>query len=227
MSGSTNDQGKFETRAIHAGQAPDPQTGAVMVPVYLTSTYAQSSPAKPIGGYEYSRTHNPTRTALQDCLASLEKGTWGLCYSSGLAATNALADRLVPGDHVVAGDDLYGGTYRLFTKVFERYGIGFTFVDTTDVEAVRAAFTPATRMLYVETPSNPLLRLTDLGAMADAIVRETGARGIRSVMEEAMLQIMYDIPSRSDVRKVIISEDTILKILGENWLRILDAAKQE
>lgn len=167
MSGSTDDHGQFETRAIHAGQAPDPQTGAVMTPVYLTSTYAQSSPAKPIGGYEYSRTHNPTRTALQDCLASLEGGTWGLCFASGMAATNALADRLVPGDHVVAGDDLYGGTYRLFTKVFERYGIGFTFVDTTDPGAVRAAFTAKTRMLYVETPSNPLLRLTDLAAMAE------------------------------------------------------------
>ncbi len=167
MSGSTDDDDQFETRAIHAGQAPDPQTGAVMTPVYLTSTYAQSSPGKPIGGYEYSRTHNPTRTALQDCLASLEGGTWGLCYASGLAATNALADRLVPGDHVVAGDDLYGGTFRLFSKVFERYGIGFSFVDTTDPETVRAAFTDSTRMLYVETPSNPLLRLTDLTAMAE------------------------------------------------------------
>ncbi len=167
MSGSTDDPGRFETRAIHAGQAPDPQTGAVMTPVYLTSTYAQSSPGKPIGGYEYSRTHNPTRTALQDCLASLENGTWGLCFASGLAATNALADRLVPGDHVVAGDDLYGGTFRLFTKVFERYGIAFSFVDTTDPRAVRAAFTDSTRMLYVESPSNPLLRLTDLRAMAE------------------------------------------------------------
>ncbi len=167
MSGSTDDPGRFETRAIHAGQAPDPQTGAVMTPVYLTSTYAQSAPGKPIGGYEYSRTHNPTRTALQDCLASLEGGAWSLCYASGLAATNALASRLVPGDHVVAGDDLYGGTYRLFTKVFERYGIGFTFVDTTDPGAVQAAFSGKTRMLYVETPSNPLLRLTDLAAMAE------------------------------------------------------------
>ena len=161
------DDTRFETRAIHAGQDPDPQTGAVMTPVYLTSTYAQTEPAKPMGGYEYSRTHNPTRTALEENLASLEGGGWGLCFSSGLAATNALMDRLTPGDHVVAGDDLYGGTYRMFTKVFERYGIQFTFVNTTNTENVRAALKPNTRYVYVESPSNPLLRLTDIAACAE------------------------------------------------------------
>jgi cystathionine gamma-lyase len=161
-----NTKGRFETRAIHAGQAPDPVTGAVMTPVYMTSTYAQRAPGEPIGGYEYSRTHNPTRTALEQNLASLEGGAWGLCFASGLAATNALLDRLEPGDHVVAGDDLYGGTYRLFTKVFQRYGIGFSFVNTGDVDQVRAAMTEHTRYVYVETPSNPLLRLTDIGAAA-------------------------------------------------------------
>ncbi len=167
MTTQNNDNSRFETRAIHAGQAPDPVTGAVMTPVYLTSTYAQSAPAQPIGGYEYSRTHNPTRTALEENIASLEGGAWGLAFSSGLAATNALMDRLVPGDHVIAGDDLYGGTYRIFTKVFERYGIQFSFVDTTDAANVRAAMTPATRYVYVETPSNPLLRLTDIAAAAE------------------------------------------------------------
>ncbi|MDP6386705.1 MAG: cystathionine gamma-synthase, partial [Planctomycetota bacterium] len=158
---------RFETRAIHAGQEPDPVTGAVMTPVYMTSTYAQNAPGDPVGGYEYSRTHNPTRTALEENLASLEGGTFGLCFSSGLAATSALLGRFVPGDHIVAGNDLYGGTYRIFTQVYERYGIQFTFVDTTDSDAVRAAVTDATRMVYVESPSNPLLRLTDIASMAE------------------------------------------------------------
>ena len=157
----------FETRAIHAGQKPDPVTGAVMTPVYMTSTYAQNAPGDPIGGYEYSRTHNPTRTALENNLASLEGGTFGLCFSSGLAATSALLGRFVPGDHIVAGNDLYGGTYRIFTQVYERYGIQFTFADTTDPDAVRAAMTDATRMIYVESPSNPLLRLSNISSMAE------------------------------------------------------------
>lgn len=163
---SSQPNDRFETRAIHAGQEPDPQNGAIMTPVYFTSTYKQDAPAQPRQGYEYSRTSNPTRTALQDNLASLEGGAWGLCFSSGLAATNALLDRLVPGDHVVAGHDLYGGTYRIFKRVFERYGIRFTFVDTTQVAAVEAAIEPATRYVYLETPSNPLLRITDIAALA-------------------------------------------------------------
>jgi len=158
---------RFETRAIHAGQAPDPNNGAVMTPVYFTSTYAQDAPAVTREGYEYSRTTNPTRTALEINLASLEGGDWGLCFASGLASTNALMDRLVPGDHVVAGNDLYGGTYRIFTKVFERYGIEFSFVDTTDPANISAALKPSTRYVYVETPSNPLLRLTDISAAAE------------------------------------------------------------
>jgi len=167
MSAPRNAHGRFETLAIHAGQEPDPQTGAVMTPVYLTSTYAQRAPAEPIAGYEYSRTHNPTRTALQENLAALEGAGWGLCFASGLAATNALLDRLAPGDHVVAGNDLYGGTYRIFTKVFERYGVRFTFVDTTDAARVRAALEERTRVVYLETPSNPLLRLTDIRAVSE------------------------------------------------------------
>lgn len=166
MSADNNNEGRFETRAIHAGQAPDPVTGAVMTPVYMTSTYAQRAPGEPIGGYEYSRTHNPTRTALEQNLASLEGGAWGLCFASGLAATNALLDLLKPGDHVVAGDDLYGGTYRIFTQVFQRYGIEFSFVNAGDVDQVSAAMTERTRFVYVETPSNPLLRLTDIQAAA-------------------------------------------------------------
>lgn len=170
-----HNQGQFETRAVHAGQPIDPQTGAVMTPVYFTSTYAQTEPGKPIGGYEYSRTHNPTRTALQDNLASLEGGRFGLAFSSGLSATNALMDTLVPGDKVVAGDDLYGGTYRIFTKVFERYGIEFVFVDTTNLDAVRSSVCAKTKMVYIETPSNPLLRLTDIAGCAE-IARSVGAQ---------------------------------------------------
>jgi cystathionine beta-lyase/cystathionine gamma-synthase len=166
MKNQPSEPERFETRAIHAGQEPDERNGAVMTPVYFTSTYEQDAPAKPRGGYEYSRTSNPTRTALQENLASLEGGAWGLCFSSGLAATNALLDRLVPGDHVVAGNDLYGGTYRLFTRVFERYGIRFSCVDTTDPAAVERAIEEKTRYVYLETPSNPLLRLTDIAAVS-------------------------------------------------------------
>lgn len=158
---------RFETRAIHAGQGPDPKNGAVMTPVYLTSTFAQEAPAVTKQGYEYSRTSNPTRTALEENLASLETGNWGLCFASGLASTNALMDRLNPGDHVVAGNDLYGGTYRIFTKVFERYGIEFSFVDTTDHEKIAEAMKAETKYVYIETPSNPLLNLTDIAKAAE------------------------------------------------------------
>jgi len=161
-----HEQGRFETRAIHAGQEADPQNGAVMTPVYFTSTYKQDAPAKPRGGYEYSRTSNPTRTALEQNLAALENGAWGLCFSSGLAATNALCDRLVPGDHVVAGNDLYGGTYRLFSKVFERYGIRFSYIDTGDARALEQAIEEKTKYVYLETPTNPLLRITDIAQAA-------------------------------------------------------------
>ena len=169
-----NAHGHFETRAIHAGQEPNPANGAVMTPIYMTSTFAQDAPAKPRQGYEYSRTSNPTRDALQENLAALEGGSWGLAYASGLAATNALVERLSPGDHVVAGNDLYGGTWRLFERVFARFGIEFTYVDTTRVEEIAAAVRPRTRYVYVETPSNPLLRLTDLAAAA-RIAKECGA----------------------------------------------------
>jgi cystathionine beta-lyase/cystathionine gamma-synthase len=175
MTTPRNAHGRFETRAIHAGQEPDPQNGAVMTPVYFTSTFKQDAPAQARQGYEYSRTANPTRTALEENLASLEGAAWGLCFASGLAATNALMDRLVPGDRVVAGNDLYGGTYRLFKKVFERYGIDFVFVDTTDLAAVKQAVDAKTRYVYVETPSNPLLNVTDIAGCA-AIARAAGAK---------------------------------------------------
>jgi cystathionine gamma-lyase len=157
---------RFETRTIHGGQEHDPTTGAVMVPIYATSTYAQDSPGVH-KGYEYSRSQNPTRFALERALADLESGTKGLAFASGLAAIATLLDTLSAGDHVIASDDLYGGTYRLFERVRRRSaGLEFSFVDLADLAAVEAAITPATRMIWAETPTNPMLRLADLEAIA-------------------------------------------------------------
>ena len=156
MSEIPHNDGRFETRAIHAGQDFDPSNGAVMTPVYFTSTYKQDFPAELKDGYDYSRTKNPTRNALEMNLASLECAKWGLCFASGMAAIAGLMDRLSPGDHVVAGTDLYGGTYRIFKKVYERNGISFSLVDTTKVDEVKAAMEASTRYLYLESPTNPL-----------------------------------------------------------------------
>lgn len=160
---------KFETLAIHAGQEPDPNNGAVMTPVYLTSTYMQDGIGKPRQGYEYSRTLNPTRKALQDCLAELESGKWGLAFASGMAATDTVLRLLSQGDHVVAGNDVYGGTFRLFDKVLRRFGLDFTFADTTDPENLAEALTPATRIVWLETPTNPLLAVSDIYAVAQIV----------------------------------------------------------
>jgi cystathionine beta-lyase/cystathionine gamma-synthase len=157
---------KFETLAIHAGQQPDPQTGAVMTPIYQTSTYQQDGVGRPRNGYEYSRTQNPTRKALQDCLAALEGGGFGFAFASGLAATNTVIQLLSGGDHVLAGNDVYGGTFRQFEKVHRRFGLDFAYADTTDPENVAEALTPATRLVWLETPTNPLLSMTDIRAVA-------------------------------------------------------------
>ena len=166
MSKIHDHEGRFETRAVHAGQHPEEATGALMTPIFQNSTYQQDRPAELKDGHDYSRTINPTRTALEANLAALESAQWGLCFSSGMSACNTLVGRLSQGDHVVAGNDLYGGTYRLFTQVFERYGMSFTFVDTTDLAQVEAAMTPATKLVMLETPSNPLLRVTDISGAA-------------------------------------------------------------
>ena len=163
------------TRAIHGGQAPDPSTGAVMVPIYATSTYAQSSPGVH-QGFEYSRTHNPTRFAWERCVASLEGGSRGFAFASGLAATATILDLLDSGDHVVAMDDLYGGSYRLFERVRRRSaGLDFSFVDLTDPAKFEAAITAKTKLVWVETPTNPLLKIVDLKAIS-AIARRHGVR---------------------------------------------------
>lgn len=155
---------KFATKAIHAGQEADPTTGAVMTPIYQTSTYKQASPGEH-KGYEYSRGTNPTRKALEDCLAALENGQYGLAFSSGMAATDTVLRLLQPGDEVLTGDDLYGGSYRIFTKVYAQYGIKFVFVNTSDVAAVAAAITDKTKLIWVETPTNPTLKIADIEAI--------------------------------------------------------------
>jgi cystathionine gamma-lyase len=155
----------FSTRAIHAGQAPDPATGAIVVPIYQTSTFAQDGVGKH-RGYEYSRTGNPTRAALERCLAALEGGAYGLAFASGMAAEATIMQLLKPGDHVIAVDDLYGGTYRLFRRVLEPLGISFSFVDGSDLQAVERSVTERTRMIWLESPTNPLLKLVDIEAVS-------------------------------------------------------------
>jgi len=163
----------FETLAIHAGEDPDPATGAVMTPIYQTSTFAQESPGKH-RGYDYSRTDNPTRTAYQACVAALEGGKHALAFASGLAATDCVLHTLKTGDHVLCCDDLYGGTFRIFDKVFKRLGIDFTFVDLSDPKQAEASFRPSTRLLWMETPTNPMLKLLDVAAIS-ALARRKGA----------------------------------------------------
>ena len=163
------------TLAIHAGQSPDPSTGAVMTPIYATSTYAQASPGVH-QGFEYSRTHNPTRFAYERCVAALESGTRGFAFASGMAATSTILELLDSGSHVVAMDDIYGGSYRLFERVRKRTAaLDFSFVDLTDLAAFEAAIRPETRMVWVETPTNPMLKIVDIAAVC-AIARKHGLR---------------------------------------------------
>ena len=169
---------RFNTVCLHAGQEPDPSTGAVVTPIYQTSTYVQEELGRH-KGYEYARTQNPTRSALEANLAAIEAGTAAFAFASGMAAIGAVASMLESGDHVVVSDNVYGGTFRLFDKVLSRYRLTFSYVDTADLAAVDGALTPSTRMLFVETPSNPLMRLTDLAQMAELARR----RGVRLVVD--------------------------------------------
>lgn len=164
---------EFETLAIHAGQEPDRAVGAVMTPIYQTSTYMQNGVGKPRQGYEYSRTKNPTRLALESCLAVLEGGGYGLAFSSGMAATDTVLRLVDSGAHVLAGNDVYGGTFRLFDRVLRRYGLSFDYVDTTDPENIAEALTPQTRLVWLETPTNPLLSVTDIRAAAEIVHAHT------------------------------------------------------
>ena len=185
---SSNEHG-FETRAIHAGQAPDPSNGAIMTPVYLTSTYVQQSPGVH-KGYEYSRSHNPTRKAFEDCVANLEGGTHGFAFASGLSATMIALQLLKSGDHVIAGDDMYGGTFRLFDKVLKPNGYEFSYVDLTKSENIDSAFKPNTKMLWLETPTNPLLKLADI----QALCKKAHAKGVLVAVDNTFMSPYFQRP---------------------------------
>ena len=163
---------KLATKYIHAGTEPDPSTGAIMTPIYQTSTYVQEAPGVN-KGYEYARSQNPTRKALEDAYAQIENGKFGLAFSSGVAATDAVIKLLAPGDEVIAANDMYGGTYRLFTKVFAKFGISFKYVDTTNAENIQSALSVNTKLIWIETPTNPLMNITDIAAVA-AIAKKAG-----------------------------------------------------
>src|SRR6185503_19479143 len=212
----------FATRAIHGGQQHDPTTGAVMVPIYATSTYAQASPGVH-QGFEYSRSHNPTRFALERALADLESGTKGYAFASGLAAIATLLDTLDAGDHVIASHDLYGGSFRLFDKVRARSaGLDFSFVDLADIAAVEAAITPKTKLIWAETPTNPMLRLCDL----EAIAQLAKQRGILAAADNTFaspyvqrpLELGFDLVMHSTTKYVGGHSDVVggALIVGEN-----------
>ncbi|HGN8643099.1 TPA: cystathionine gamma-synthase [Pseudomonas aeruginosa] len=212
----------FATRVIHAGQAPDPSTGAIMPPIYANSTYIQESPGVH-KGLDYGRSHNPTRWALERCVADLEGGNQAFAFASGLAAISSVLELLDAGSHIVSGNDLYGGTFRLFERVRRRSaGHRFSFVDPTDLQAFEAALTPETRMVWVETPSNPLLRLTDLRAIAQLC----RARGIISVADNTFaspyiqrpLELGFDVVVHSTTKYLNGHSDVIggIAIVGDN-----------
>jgi cystathionine gamma-lyase len=180
------------TRALHVGQGPDPSTGAVVVPIHLATTFAQESPGRH-RGFEYSRSGNPTRGNLEACLASLEGAAHGLAFSSGLAATTIVMLLLDPGDHVVFTEDVYGGTFRLFDKVFRRYGLTFTAVDPTDPDAVAAAMTDRTRLVWLESPTNPLLRVVDIDAVSELVHGAGALVAVDSTFASPVLQRPLDL----------------------------------
>ena len=177
----------FETLAIHAGQEPEATTGAVTVPIFQTSTFAQEAVGKD-KGFDYARTNNPTRKALETCLAALESGGWGLAFASGMAGEDAIAHLLNAGDHVVMGDDVYGGTYRLFKRIYERHGVAMTAVDMRDHKATKRAITKKTRLLWIESPTNPLLKVIDIAAMAELAHRSKAIAVVDNTFASPYLQ---------------------------------------
>lgn len=213
---------QLATRAIHAGQQPDPSTGAIMTPIYATSTYVQRSPGEH-KGWEYSRSHNPTRDAYEKCVADLESGKQGFAFASGMAATSTVLELLDSGDHVVAGNDLYGGTFRLFHRVRERSaGLQFSFVPLEDPAALRAAMRPATRMVWVETPTNPMLRIVDIAAAAK-VAHEHGAllvvdNTFATPMLQRPLELGADIVVHSATKYLNGHSDMVggVAVVGEN-----------
>ncbi|MEJ2815661.1 PLP-dependent aspartate aminotransferase family protein [Caulobacter sp. CCG-8] len=212
----------FATRTIHGGQFPDPTTGAVMVPIYATSTYVQSSPGEH-KGFEYSRSHNPTRFAFERCIADLESGAAGFAFASGLAAASTILEILDSGAHVIASDDLYGGSFRLFDKVRKRSaGLTFSFVDMGDLAAIEAAITPATKMIWVETPTNPMLRLADLSGIA-ALAKKHGLITVAdntfaSPFVQRPLELGFDIVMHSATKYLNGHSDVVagVAVVGDN-----------
>jgi cystathionine gamma-lyase len=212
----------FATRTIHGGQFPDPTTGAVMVPIYATSTYVQSSPGEH-KGFEYSRSHNPTRFAFERSIADLESGTAGFAFASGLAAASTILETLDSGAHVIASDDLYGGSFRLFDKVRRRSaGLTFSFVDMADLAAVEAAITPQTRMFWVETPTNPMLRLADLAAIATLAKKHNlvtvADNTFASPFIQRPLELGFDIVMHSATKYLNGHSDVVagVAVVGDN-----------
>lgn len=183
---------KTGTKFIHAGAEPDPSTGAIMTPIFQTSTYVQSAPGKH-KGFEYARSQNPTRQALEEALAIIENGKFGLAFSSGVAATDAVIKLLSPGDEVIAGNDMYGGTYRLFTKVFEKFGIKFLYTDMNDVENVKNHFTPKTKLVWAETPTNPLMNICDIAAIAKLTKQHNALLCVDNTFASPYLQNPLDL----------------------------------
>ncbi|MFA9213990.1 MAG: cystathionine gamma-synthase [Candidatus Methylacidiphilales bacterium] len=183
---------KFATKAIHAGQEPDPTTGAVMTPIYQTSTFWQESPGKH-QGYAYARGKNPTRTALQGCIAALENGKHALCFSSGMGAIDAVVKLLKPGDEVITGNDLYGGTYRMFTKIFANYGIKFHFIDLNNVQNIVASINSNTKLIWIETPTNPTMQIVDIEACAKIANTHNLILGVDNTFASPYLQNPLDL----------------------------------
>ncbi|MCX6182792.1 MAG: cystathionine gamma-synthase [Bacteroidetes bacterium] len=183
---------KFATKAIHAGQEPDPATGAIMTPIYQTSTYVQERPGVH-KGYEYSRTHNPTRTALEKNLAALENGKHGLCFASGLGAMDVLLKTFSPGDEIISSNDLYGGSYRIFVRVFQNYGLKFHFVDMEDPSAINKYINKNTKMIWLETPTNPMMNIIDIAAVADIAKKNKIILGVDNTFASPYLQRPLDL----------------------------------
>jgi cystathionine beta-lyase/cystathionine gamma-synthase len=218
----------FATKAIHVGQTAEPVTGATIVPIFQTSTYTQEMPGVH-KGFDYSRTTNPTRVALESCLASLENAAFGASFASGMAATSAVMNLLSAGDHAVVTDDLYGGTYRLFERVLGKYGLTYTYVDASDTAAVEAAITPATKLIWLESPTNPLLKLADIGAIAETARR----RGVVVVVDNTFatpflqnpLDLGADIVIHSTTKYIGGHSDTVGGFAAMNSKGVYDAVK--
>ena len=216
---SYDENWRFETLTVHAGVEPDPATGAVMTPIYQTSTFAQTG-INEHKGYDYARTANPTRTALQNSVAALERGKHALAYSSGLAAIDNVLRQIRPGEHVISGNDVYGGTFRMFDKILSQYGLEFSYVNTTDVESIKAAIQPNTKLIWLETPTNPYLRVTDIAAAAD-LAHEAGAwLGVDNTFASPALQnpltLGADIVAHSTTKYIAGHSDVVGGVVAMN-----------